>query len=123
MIYLFKNPNTEEVIEIEQNMNDPHKFIDNNGLEWDRIFTIPHAFITEKVDPYSANQFMNKTQSNGQKLGDLYERSKELSEIRAEKNGGVDPLKLKSEEAYSAKRKGRKIPKKLSDLDLTIRKK
>lgn len=120
MIYLFQHPVSKEVIEVEQSMNEAHIYIDEGGVEWDRIFTIPNAFITEKINPYCPNQFMNKTNGHRQKLGDLYDRSQELSAIRAEKNGGIDPLKAQADINYSKSRRGRKIPKKISDLDLTI---
>lgn len=120
MTYLFQHPDTQEIIEVEQLMLDKHEFIDDNGVEWERIFTVPNAFVTEKVDPYSSNQFMNKTNGQNQRLGDLYERSKELSAMRAEKNGGVDPLRQKAELEYSKKRGGRKPPKAKKDINIKI---
>jgi hypothetical protein len=52
---------------------------------------------------------LNKTANKNQTLGDLWDRSKELSDKR---KGilGHDPIKEKAEENYSKIRKGRKRP-------------
>ncbi len=44
-LYEYKNPNTEEVIEISQGMNDPHEYVDDNGLKWERLFFSPQAAV------------------------------------------------------------------------------
>ena len=41
-------------------------------------------------------------------MGDLWDRSKELSDKRAHENGGVDPIRANYEKDYSSKRKGKK---------------
>ena len=43
-------------------------------------------------------------------VGDLLDKSSELSNQRAQENGGVDPLKKKYYENYSKERKGAKHP-------------
>ena len=59
--YLYQNPETEEVISIMQGMNDEHKFLDDNGLEWNRIFTNPTMSIdSQDIDPFSEQQFVEK---------------------------------------------------------------
>ena len=37
--YIFINPDTQEEIEVQQRMTEPHVYIDENGLEWQRVFT------------------------------------------------------------------------------------
>lgn len=110
MNYLFKNPNTEEIIEVYQKMNDPHIYFDETGLEYERVFTIPNAAIDGKIDPYSRQSFLEKTKNKGS-VGDLIDRSKELSEIRKSKNGGVDPVQIKYFDQWSKERKGKVHPK------------
>jgi hypothetical protein len=106
-IYLFQNPETDEVKEIVLGMNDP-KVYQNDGVNWVRLFTIPNAAIDTQVDPHSAKDFVKATNKKGT-IGDLFDRSAELSEKRKEKIGH-DPLKEKYYENYSKTRKGKKHP-------------
>lgn len=39
--YFFENPETGEVIEVMQSMNDEHIYVDENGLNWKRVFSSP----------------------------------------------------------------------------------
>lgn len=107
--YIFKNPHTNEVKEVLMSMNDEHKFIDSDGLEWERVFTIPQASIDTKVDPFNKVKFLEKTSKAGS-IGDLWDRSKELSEKRAEKRDGVDEVKQKFFDKYKKERNGRMHP-------------
>lgn len=107
-IYVYQNPNTEEYIEVIQSMNDRHVYFDNNGLEWKRVF-IPTQLKTEaSIDPWSSNDFIDKTKDSKGSYGDMLDRCSELSDKRAEKNGGVDPIKQKYFKEYSKKRGGQK---------------
>jgi hypothetical protein len=106
-IYLFQNPETDEVKEVVLGMNDP-KVYQNDGVNWVRLFTIPNAAIDTRVDPHSAKDFVKATNKKGT-IGDLFDRSAELSEKRKEKIGH-DPLKEKYYENYSKTRKGKKHP-------------
>jgi hypothetical protein len=106
-IYLFQNPETDEVKEVVLGMNDP-KVYQNDGVNWVRLFTIPNAAIDTQVDPHSAKDFVKATNKKGT-IGDLFDRSAELSEKRKEKIGH-DPLKEKYYENYSKTRKGKKHP-------------
>ena len=105
--YIYQNPNTEEYIEILQGMNDEHEYTDSNGVKWNRVFTIPNAAIDLETDPFDNSQFIEKTQNAGS-MGELWDRSAELSHKRAEKRDGIDPLKKKYFKDYSAKRDGAK---------------
>ncbi len=106
--YVFKNPETEDIVEILQGINDPHKYFDESGTEWERVYTSPIIATDTKINPFSQKQFLDKTAKPGT-MGDIWDRSAELSHLRAEKNGGVDPIKEKYKENYSKKRKGRQI--------------
>lgn len=102
-IYIFKNPDTEEYKEIVQTMNEEHIYIDEFGLQWQRVFTIPNASIDTKEDAWNHNQFVEKTGKMKGTVGDVLDYSAELSEKRAEANGGEDPIKRKAFNDYEKK--------------------
>lgn len=110
-IYLYQHPKTKKTKEVIQGMVEEHTFVDDKGVKWNRIFTVPQAVVDGRINPFSEADFVKKT-GNGknQKVGDLWDRSKELSEKRAAKNGGVDPIKDKFLKEYSKKRKGKPHP-------------
>jgi hypothetical protein len=105
-IYLFKNPNTGKIKEIVQRMSENHIYSED-GVEWERIFTIPQASIDTQFDAFSENSFRDKTSNKRETLGDLMDRSKELSEKRKD-IAGADPVQQKFFEDYSKTRKGKK---------------
>lgn len=83
--------------------------IKEDGIEWE--FTSESApksamFGGERIDPFSQNQFVEKTGNSKGTFGDVLDRSRELSEKRAQKNGGVDPVKQKYFKDYRKKRNG-----------------
>ena len=109
-IYVYKNPKTEECIEIIQSMNEDHTYVDSNGLKWDRIF-LPSQLNTEaSIDPWSNVDFVEKTRNTKDTYGGMLDRSAELSAKRADQNGGIDPVKQKYFKDYAAKRNGKKHP-------------
>ena len=115
-IYIYKNPDTDECIEVIQTMAEEHIYIDEFGLEWKRVFTVPHASIDTKDDAWDHNQFVEKTGKMKGTVGDVLDYSSELSEKRAEANGGEDPIKKKAFNEYE-KSVGKKH---LSDRKKTI---
>lgn len=121
MIYTFENPDTKERVDIEQSMSDVHEYTDKNGLKWDRVFFAPNALVKDSIDPFSANKFVDKTRKPDT-MGSMFDRAQELSEMRAEKCGGVDPLKAKAEKEWSETRLGRKLPKKNLDIKISNKK-
>lgn len=109
-IYIFQRESTKEVKEVFQNMNDKHEYFGADGSEndWKRVFTVPNASIDTNVDPFDSKQFVERTGAKKGTIGSLMDQSKELSEKRAEKNGGVDPVKEKYFQNYSKQRNGAK---------------
>jgi hypothetical protein len=105
-VYLFQHPKTGKVKEIFQSMNDNHIYSED-GIEWQRIFTIPQASIDTEIDAFSEDSFKKKTAGKRETLGDLMDRSKELSEKR-QSIAGTDPVQNKFFEDYSKTRKGKK---------------
>lgn len=107
-IYIFSNPETKELKEVFFHMDDEKKYIDEQGLEWDRELSSPQLNTQGSIDPWNNNDFVNKTADMKGTVGDLLDKSSELSNQRAQENGGVDPLKKKYYENYSKERKGAK---------------
>jgi len=106
--YLFSNPDSGEVREIFFHMNDEKIYIDENGLKWDREFTVPQASIDVNIDPYSKRAFMDKTNKVGT-FGEMFDLSKELSEKRGGKKN--DPVKKDFQKDWKNKRKIKHTPK------------
>jgi hypothetical protein len=101
-IFLYSNPETNELREIVQSVHEEHIFIDENGLQWQREFTIPTATVSSiaKIDPHNKNSFMDVTSKKAGTLGDMMDLSKELSQKR-EKIDGKDKLKDEYYKNYS----------------------
>lgn len=98
-------------------MNDPHIYVDESGIEWERIFTSPNTSIDTKSDPFSEKDFVKTTNKKGT-LGDLMDQSEDFSQRRKDKDG-VDIVREKYYDNWSKKRKGRSHPdkrKKASDI-------
>ncbi|MDB4314563.1 hypothetical protein N9955_00890 [bacterium] len=121
-IYLFKHPETGEVKEIFQKMADEHVYSEGE-VKWDRVYTVPTASIDTKIDPFSRNQFIEKTGNKKGTMGEVMDLSAELSEKRAEATGGQDPVKKKLFDDYE-KKVGKKHlmdkPKKIQKSGITI---
>ena len=106
-IYIYQHPQTEEYIEVIQGMNEDHVYSDESGVEWTRIFTTPNMAMDLEVDPFNQNQFLEKTKAGGT-MGDMWDRSAEMSAKRADKAGGRDPYRNKYFKKYSKDRGGGK---------------
>jgi len=97
-----------EEFEFVQSMKDaPLTVHPDNGKPIRRVITGGLGFSTSgKIDPFSEQQFRERTSGKGDTLGALWDRSKELSQMRAEKNGGVDPVKKKYFDDYKKRKRG-----------------
>tara|TARA_R100000479_G_C6301850_1_gene170576 strand:+ start:34 stop:414 length:381 start_codon:yes stop_codon:yes gene_type:complete len=98
-IYVYKHPEEELYEEVVQGMNDPHVF-SKDGIEWQRVFLSPNAAISSNDDPFNSNAFVDKTANMKGTLGDMMSYSQELSEKRAAKLGGEDPVRAKHFKDY-----------------------
>jgi len=108
-LYTYEHPETGETLDIVQGMNDKHVYIGQDGIEWNRVFSVPQANIDSSIDPFSNQAFIEKTAKNKGSYGDLMDRSKEMS-IKREDKLGYDPVKSKYFKEYSKKRRGIKHP-------------
>jgi predicted nucleic acid-binding Zn ribbon protein len=109
-VYIYQNPKTRQIKEIVQSIHDKHEYSEN-GILWDRIFTCPQVNAQEKLSVNSNEKdFARVTKNQKGTVGDLWERSQELSEKR-KKVYGKDPVKKKYFDDWSKKRKGKVHPK------------
>lgn len=114
-IYLYQHPKTKKVKEIIQSVHDAHEYFED-GIKWDRVFTAPELNTHDKLTAESsAQQFSELTRKQKGTMGDLWDRSKELSEKRKKLYSGEDPVKKKYYDDWSKKRKGKIHPKKQSE--------
>lgn len=105
--YLYRHPDTGEEKEVFQTMEEEHVYSED-GVEFDRVFTVPQASIDTKVDPFSAKKFVEKTGNQKGTVGDLWDRARDLSEAREDKLGHKDTVEEKYQKAYAKKRHGKK---------------
>ena len=105
-LYIYANDETKEFVEVYQGINDEHKFFDESGREWRRVFTPPQVSTkgSNSLDAWDLNGFVNKTGDMKGSVGDLWQAAEELSEKRAERTG-EDPYKKKTIENYEKKTK------------------
>lgn len=110
-IYSYYNPDNEsEIVDVVQGMNDEHVFF-KDGKKWNRKFYAPMACIDSDIDPNNREEFARRA-AKYSTIGDLADKSRELSEKRKEKEG-FDPVEKKFFQDYSASRKGARHPKDL----------
>jgi hypothetical protein len=109
-IYLYKNEQTGEIKEVLQSMKEEHKYSEN-GIEWKRVWTATSGSVDTGTDPFNKQQFLNKTRVEGKEsIGGVLDRAKELSEKRAQKSGGKDPVQQAWFKKYADKRQGKRHP-------------
>ena len=101
-LYEFQHPKTKEIIGVVQKMKDEHVFIDENGVEWDRVFSVPNAAIDSEINAFSESDFLKATAKKGMTAGDMMDLSEQLSKKR-EKSRGLDPVKQKTVTKYELK--------------------
>lgn len=103
--YLYSNPENEnEVVEIIQSVHDKHEYF-KEGKKWNRIFTNPTVATDTHVDPYNSQDFVKATNKKG-KIQDLFDRSREASEKRKDKDG-KDLVKEKYMDNWEKARKNK----------------
>jgi hypothetical protein len=108
--YLYQNPKTGKIISLIQSIHDKHEFFDKKGFKWNRVFTSPQLNTEGSLDANCTDkQFSEFTKNKKDTMGDLWDRSEELSHKR-EKIYGQDPVKNKYYKNWSKKRKGKKHP-------------
>lgn len=106
-VYSFHNPEDEsEIIDIVMSMNEKHEYW-KDGIQWCRVWCKPQASIDTKWDAFSNQQFVERTGKMKGTMGDLFDKSKELS-MEREKMVGKDETKEKRMQQWSKERNGKK---------------
>jgi hypothetical protein len=96
--YTFQHPNFQKTIDVFFKMNDEKKYIDEDGLEWNRVFYPPLFAFDTMIDPNDPKAFVKKTEKGGT-LGDIMDLSKEMSERRGgDKNDEIKVEYTKNKE-------------------------
>jgi len=108
-LYTYEHPETQETVDIIQGMNDEHSYVDNNGVKWRRVFFSPQASMDSNIDPFDNQSFKDKTGKSKGTMGDIIDRSKEMSQRRTDKLG-FDPVKQKYFKEYRDNRRGVRHP-------------
>jgi predicted nucleic acid-binding Zn ribbon protein len=93
-IYRYRHPTNGSEIEVYQKMLDKHEYLDEKGVKYERIFESLNVCRDTSVNPFSANDFINKTKDKNMNIGDMWSLSKELGEKRKHSEG-VDKINKK----------------------------
>jgi len=112
-LYLYENKETEEVVEVLQGMSEVHEYQGECGTQkdlWRRVYVNPGLSSDTKMDAFDSKSFIASTVNKNDTYGDLQNRAAEASAIRAEKNGGKDPIKEKYYNDYKQKTNGKIHP-------------
>ena len=113
-IYVYKHPDEEEFREVLQGMNDEHVY-EEEDVEWKRVFLSPNASIDNSIDPFNNQQFIDATYKKNGTVGNMMDLSAELSSKRAEKAGGIDPVKEKFYSNYAKERGEAEHPNRIKE--------
>lgn len=127
MIYQFRHKTTGKIVDVCMPMRDYKHYRGENGNEdcWERVYVSPQVNIgnASTADPFDNKGFIDRTGKMKGRYGDILDYSAELSEKRAEKAGGEDPVKRKHFDEYK-KKTGKKHlkdrPKKIETPRATI---
>jgi len=114
-LYVYQHPETGETIEVIQSMNEEHSYTDEHETQWKRVFLTSQISSQKICDPWNNADFVNQTKNMKGTVGDMMDKSREMSEMRAQQNGGIDPVKEKMHSDYSKLRGGIKDPHKPQD--------
>ena len=112
-LYLYENEKTGETREVLQGMNDVHEYYGESKEDkgpWRRVYVNPNMSTDTKIDPFSKSSFIDSTVGKNDTYGQLFERSAEASEMRAQQSGGIDPVKQKLYNDYNKMTNGKLHP-------------
>jgi hypothetical protein len=86
-LYIFTNETETEYVDVFFHMNDEKKFVGPDKKEWRRVYTVPTASVDNRIDPFSKQDFVEKTGRKKGTYGNLLDAAKEASILRTEKAG------------------------------------
>lgn len=99
--YLFENETSGEVKEVFLAASEIKNFSPGDG--WKRVYTVPHLSTDTRINPFSSGDFIQKTKNKKGTIGDILDKSRELSLARGGENN--DPVLKKYYKDYE-KEKG-----------------
>jgi len=111
--YSFENEKGE-VIDVVLGIHDDHSSIEKDGIEYKRVFTPPNVATDTNWNAEDSRDFVNKSSLKKGNLGNLWEKSQELS-MKREKIYGEDKFKKQSIEENRKLRGGRLTPQELRE--------
>lgn len=103
--YLYRNPNTDEIVCIVQSVHDEHTYSED-GVQFERVYVPLNNSIGSKQDG-SYEAFKKATTNKKITLGDAWDISRESSEKRASSQGR-DEVKREYFNNYAEKRQGKR---------------
>lgn len=71
-----------------------------DGVTYKRVYSAPLAAVDTQKGSLSQEDFNRVTQNKNLKVGDFWNISQEMSQDRADRNGGYDPVKEKMYERH-----------------------
>jgi hypothetical protein len=120
--YDFLNHKTGEIKTLFFGMNEDKIYVDSDGYEWKRQFSVPMAAIDTQNDAFDDKKNLEKIKNTKGSLGDILDYSKEQSIKREEKLGTTDPKKQAYYDKYAADRNGKRhLNEKKEKLEKTIK--
>lgn len=118
-LYPFIHEQTNEVHDVTFSMNDTKIYNGPDGTQigqWKRLWGYaPGAAVDTQIDPHSPKDFVKVTNKRGGTVGELWDRAEEMSQRRAEKNGGYDPVKQKYYDQFQKSHAGTKHPQQVKE--------
>lgn len=118
MIYPFVSLDEKETIDLHYPIKEAPSIgsiVVHEGREWRRVFAIPSpTYDSTIIDPNSALAFEKSNDGKRYTLGDVWDKSAEMSARRASKYGS-DPVKQAYYDNYAKSRKGARHPNELKE--------
>ena len=71
-----------------------------DGVTYKRVYSAPRAAVDNQKGSLAQQDFNRVTQNKNLKVGDMWNIAREMSQDRADKNGGYDPVKEKFYEKH-----------------------
>ena len=103
--YDFYNDETGRIVTVYVPLDAPdeqrHLFKEEDtGLIYTRVYEAPNAAIDSIATDTSESEFRRITSKPNMTIGEVTKISQEMSAARAEKNGGVDPVKERYHKSF-----------------------
>ena len=105
-VHNFQNEKTGKIISVLVSIKEPvknHQIQIEDGEVYKRVYDMPSMSMDVKMGDLTKEDFIRSTSSKNYTIGNMMDISKEMSEDRAKRNGGKDPVKEKMYADYEKK--------------------